>query len=251
MKYFIVVAWHNEKQMHAFVNAWGFRNIGGATILPDWLILQCDTDKEGCAITKNKGIQQALNRGAEVVIVLDDDCFPISPMTLEEFAEDHLVTLEPTLVNLYEPITDPPSRGTPYFIRHITMPVAASMGFWQSNPDYDAVRSLADFDLDPRLKRKTMFWRFFPFSGMNCAFRAEFWPHFKFDETAPRFDDIFCGYRLQAEAYKRGYCISLNGPDVRHVRQSNVWENLKIEAQNLERNETEWIKIYEASRSRE
>ena len=115
------------------------------------------------------------------------------------------------------------------------------MGFWRGCPDYDAVRALVISE-PPDFYRKPMYWRWFPFSGMNCAFKAEFWPHFKFDETAPRFDDIFMGYRLQAEAYKRGHCINLQGPTVRHVRQSNVWENLHIESHNLERNETEWQK---------
>lgn len=253
MKYCIVVAWHNSAQLQQFVDAWKIK----VSAFQDFLILQQDQDKEGCAVTKNKGIQQALDMGAEVVIVLDSDCYPSIEVTLEEFAEAHLAALEPVRVNLYEPITDLPSRGTPYFNHHITMQVAASMGFWTENPDYDAVTTLTLASLKSQelnsihFKRKAMFWRFFPFSGMNCAFRSEFWPYFKFDETAPRFDDIFMGYRLQAEAYKRGYCINLNGPAIRHVRQSNVWENLKIEAQHLERNETEWVKIYEASRSRQ
>lgn len=238
MRYAIVVPWHNKDQLRKFCDAWGIdwhdRN---------WRIFQQDKNKEGCAVTKNKGIIEALHRDADVVIVLDDDCYPSSYRikVLEEFAEAHLAALEPAEVELYEVVTDPPSRGTPYFNRTVKMPVAASMGFWTRNPDYDAARSLTTFH-EPEFKQKAMHWRFFPFSGMNCAFKREFWPHFKFDESAPRFDDIFMGYRLQAEAYKRGHCINLNGPLVQHVRQSNVWENLKVEAQNLERNEIEWTK---------
>jgi hypothetical protein len=44
------------------------------------------------------------------------------------------------------------------------------------------------------------------------------------------------------EAYHRGHGINLKGPVVRHMRQSNVWHNLKVEAENLERNESEWRK---------
>lgn len=233
MKYCIVVPWHNREQLEKFCKAW---RIGHET---EWLILQQDYNKEGCARTKNKGIKEALRREAEVVIVLDDDCYP-NGMKLEEFAQAHLDALEPVEVKLYKAVTNPPSRGTPYHNFSKKLPVAASMGFWNRNPDYDAARTLAGNNTPIYYIDEPMFWRFFPFSGMNCAFRAEFWPFFQFDVSAPRFDDIFMGYQLQAEAYRRGHCINLKGPIVQHVRQSNVWENLKIEAQFMERNETEW-----------
>lgn len=248
MKFCIVTPWHNEKQKEKFLEGWNINKV------PDWLIFQEDKDKSGCGKTKNAGIEEALRRDAEVVIVLDDDCYPdyswpecadrMGERYIDWFAKEHLNALTPHPVCLYEAITDPPSRGTPYFNRTVIMPVAASMGFWAENPDYDAPHQLVGNNnerfLHPMLYKKTMFWRFFPFSGMNCAFRSEFWPHFKFDETADRFDDIFMGYRLQAEAYRRGYCINLNGPSVRHSRQSNVWKNLRVESENMERNEHEW-----------
>lgn len=265
MKYAVVVPWHNPEQLRSFLDAWGMKNPKDdhSMLLPQWLFLEQDKDMEGCAVTKNKGIQRALDEGAEVIVVLDDDCYPqrdwlseptISGLksltyrnpTLQELAEAHIKALEPQPVELYEAITDPPSRGTPCFNRCVTMPVAASMGFWTGVPDLDAATSLRrDSEAPIEFKRKTMFGRFFPFSGMNCAFRAEFWPFFKFEEGVGRMDDIFMGYRLQAEAYKRGYCISLNGPLVRHSRQSNVWANLKVEAEFMERNENEWIQYTE------
>lgn len=45
----IVVPWHNEEQLNKWLSSWGLRNAG---ILPDYLILQQDKNKEGCAITK-------------------------------------------------------------------------------------------------------------------------------------------------------------------------------------------------------
>jgi len=236
MTYKIVVAWHNPEMLKSFLDSWGI-----LTVIPSYLILQRDEHKEGCAVTKNKGIAKALESGAEVVMVLDDDCYP-DGMKLEEWAQFHLDALEPAKIKLYDAVTDPPSRGTPYYEHFVKLPVAASMGFWELHPDYDAARTLVDNDYVCKFHRKAMYHRFFPFSGMNCAFKAEFWPYFKFDEEAPRFDDIWMGYRLQQEAYKRGHCINLQGPTVRHVRQSNVWQNLHIESHNLERNETEWKK---------
>lgn len=237
VNYCIVVPWHNQDQLARFLEAWKIHSADSKH-----LVFQQDKNKEGCAVTKNKGIIEALHRDADVIIVIDDDCYPDDGMILETFVGQHLAALEPCDVQLYECVTDPPSRGTPYFTHSIKMPVAASMGFWVENPDYDAVSTLAmrKTPLEMTFRKKAMFWRFFAFSGMNCAFKRELWPHFKFDESAPRFDDIFMGYWLQAEAYKRGYCINLRGPTVNHVRQSNVWDNLKVESENLERNETEW-----------
>ncbi len=237
MNYCIVVPWHNREQLDKFLEAWNVH-----TDDCNYLILQEDKDKSGCAATKNLGIQEALRREAEIVIVLDDDCYPWEKPSLVTFAEAHLEAFEPQFVELYDAVTDPPSRGTPFHNREVTLPVAATMGFWVDNPDYDAPSQLVHLNKPMKFFRKIMFQKFFAFSGMNCAFQSEMWPYFRFDEEAPRYDDIFMGYALQAQAYKLGYCINLNGPLVRHVRQSNVWDNLKIEAENMERNENEWKK---------
>jgi hypothetical protein len=239
MKFAICVAWHNETQKDNFLKKWDI------TKIPDYLILQQDLGWKNCAKTKNLAIEEALRRNAEIIVVLDDDCFPTTfsrsfADCLTSFAAYHIEALKPQPFELFEAVTDPPSRGTTYQNRTVILPVAASMGFWDGIPDYDALSQLVHKDKKMTFHQKLMFWRFFPFSGMNCAFSAEFWPHFKFDEEHQRFDDIFMGYRLQREAYKRGYCISLKGPIVYHSRQSNVWANLKVETENLEKNETYW-----------
>jgi hypothetical protein len=208
------------------------------------MITQQDTKKEGCAVTKNKALQNGLDMGADILVVIDSDCGPsIEAPSLLDFVKGHIAALEPQKVELYKTITEPASRGTPYFCKSIELPTAASMGFWLDNGDYDASSQLVYGATHPmKFKKQIMFWRFFAFSGMNCAFRSEFWPHFKFDEEADRFDDIFGLYKLQAEAYKRKHCINLNGPTIIHSRQSNIWKSLQVEAINLERNETEWQK---------
>lgn len=252
MKYCVVIPWHNPDQLGKFLTAWGL-NIDVSwdlKVCPDWLILQQDKYAEGCAVTKNKGIKAAMERMPEVIIVLDDDCY--SPVVtaghanqeLEIFAEAHLKALEPQPVQLYEQVTNPPSRGTPYFTRETAMPVAASMGFWTGSGDMDACSELLrerDWE-EVHFNLKPMFWRFFPFSGMNCAFKTEFWPFFEFVENVGRFDDVFMGYKLQAEAYRRKHCIAMNGPMVRHERQSKIWTNLRVEAEFMEENETRWQK---------
>jgi len=68
MFYAVVVAWHNPVQREAFLSAWGLNTV------PSWVFLQQDEHKEGCAKTKNKGVRRAIDAGARVIVVLDDDC---------------------------------------------------------------------------------------------------------------------------------------------------------------------------------
>ena len=234
----VVVPWHNSEQLERFLEAWG------VTTDDPRIIFQHDRDLEGCAVTKNKGVEMARSYGAEVAIVLDDDCFPSEGQTLEAFISAHEEALEPQEVNMFEVVTDPPSRGTPYFNRTITMPVAASMGFWLGIGDYDAPGQLVHGAKKPmKFKRKAIYSRYFPLCGMNLAFHTSEWPWCKFIDV-PRFDDIWQGFIWQRKAYSEGKCFNLAGPIVEHSRQSNVWRNLREESVNLERNETIWQEVH-------
>lgn len=210
----------------------------------DRVLFQQDRDKSGCALTKNAGIRRAIDDGAEILIVLDDDCFPTENQTIDSLIRDHEAALRPQAVEMFEVVTDPPSRGTPYFNRTILMPVAASMGFWSEIGDYDAPGQLVHGARHPMtFSRKAMHGRYFPLCGMNLAFRATEWPWCQFINV-PRFDDIWQGFLWQRKAFAQGQCFNLRGPIVSHSRQSNVWANLRDEAVNLERNETIWSDIH-------
>jgi hypothetical protein len=238
MKTIVVVPWHNRTQLDLFIDAWK------VSFSDERILFQQDRDKSGCALTKNAGIRSAIDDGAEILIVLDDDCFPTEGQTLDTFIRDHTAALKPQPVEMFEVVTDPPSRGTPYFNRTIAMPVAASMGFWSEIGDYDAPGQLVYGARHPMtFSRKTMHGRYFPLCGMNLAFRASEWPWCQFIDV-PRFDDIWQGFLWQKKAYSKGQCFNLAGPIVRHARQSNVWQNLLDESKNMERNETIWQDIY-------
>lgn len=236
----IVTPWHNTEQRMRFLHAWNCE-----TSIPDFLVMQQDVQREGCAITKNKGIARAMDEGADIIIVLDDDCFPAyHARTFDELIAKHVKALEPQPVKMFETVTNPPSRGTPYFNHTVKMPVAASMGFWEHIGDYDAPAQLVRGPTAPmEFKREAMFGRYFPLCGMNLAFRSLWWPYCKFINVA-RFDDIWQGFIWQKHAYANGYCFNLGGPVVKHSRQSNVWANLRDEANHLEDNETVWQAIH-------
>lgn len=247
----VVVPWHNPVQRDAFVKHWGLTSRA-----PEFLIMQQDAHREGCAVTKNKGVKLAVEMGADVVIVLDDDCYPepsseyalhgSSENLMLRFAQQHIRALEAVDVELFATITHPPSRGTPYLAANRTIQrcVAASVGFWTNIGDYCAARQLA-FDGVTMMRRFPIFecYRYFALSGMNIAFRPKEWmPWCQFIDVA-RYDDIWMGWLWQREAYRRGAVFALNGPEVRHSRQSNVWRNLQDEARFAEINDTLWRKI--------
>lgn len=239
MKAEVIVPWYDRARIEAWRHAWG---VGADP--PDFLRLVQDSAGAGCAATKNRGIRQAIDAGAEVVVVLDDDCHPCEATPdLESLVSSHLQALEPQDVDLFQVVTDPPSRGTPYFSRTLRMPVAASMGFWIGVGDYDAPGQLVHGATHPMgFRREAIHGRWFPLSGMNLAFRVEWWPWCQFIEV-PRFDDIWMGFLWQKVAYERGHCFNLAGPTVRHARGSDVWSNLLLEAIHLEANETLWRDI--------
>lgn len=237
MKFNVVAPWHNTFQRDLFLESWKINKI------PDWLVLQQDELKEGCARTKNKGIQTAIANGAEMIVVLDDDCFPLNDQTLESFVYEHQKALRPQEVEMFEVITNPQSRGTPFYNRTIKMPVAAAMGYWESIPDFDAVHQLVHQNVQMEHKQKSMFGKYFAFSGMNFSFKIDQWPWCQLINVE-RFDDIWMGLLWQKVAYSKGYCFNLSAPKVNHIRQSNVWKNLTAEVKYLEANETLWTTIH-------
>ena len=235
----VVVPWYDEKQLGQWLDAWGINPY------PPWLHLIQDETRAGSGATKNRGIFDAIAAGAEIVVVLDDDCYPSDVNhipSLEGFVELHVEALQPQPVALFEIVTEPPSRGTPFKNHYVKMPVAASMGFWEGVGDYDGLRQLVYDGADMTFATGALHGRYFPLSGMNLAFRVDWMPWCSFVDV-PRFDDIWMGWMWQRNAYDHGYCFNFNGPRVRHARQSNVWNNLQVEAVHLERNETLWSDI--------
>lgn len=243
-KTLVVVPWHDEQQLDLFLEAWGIHDKDKG--IPDTLLLQQDKDREGCARTKNRGIRAAIEAKADYIVVLDDDCYPLhqNPTALGSFIAAHRAALQPQQIPMFEAVTDPPSRGTPYFTRTLEMPVAASMGFWTGVGDYDAPGQLIHGATKPMsFNRTPIHGRYFPLCGMNIAFSTSWWPWCQFIAGVGRMDDIWMGYLWQRHAYAKGYCFNLCGPTVRHARQSNVWANLAAEAPYLEQNEQAWRRV--------
>lgn len=239
----IVVPWHLPEVRDSFIAAWGI------TSIPEWLIMEHDVNREGCAVTKNRGVKRAADGGAEVVVILDSDCFPSDkgftvPRTLEGIMAAHLECLKPQEIPVFEVTTEPPARGVPYFNRTLKIPVAASLGFWEIMPDRDAARQLIEgVTASMRFDRRVIYGRPTMCCGMNIAFRTSWFPWTQFINVS-RMDDVFFSWLFCKEASRRHHCINLGGPAIRHSRQSHVFKSLIDEAKYLEINETLWSDIW-------
>ncbi len=239
---YFVVPWFNPEQRDRWLAAWGLAD----KPLPDWLILQQDSDKSGCGATKNKGVRRAMEAGAEVVVILDDDVTPCGELTtLESVAAAHLKCLEPQDFPLMEIMTEPVARGVPYFNRTAKLPVAISVGWWAGMPDRDAAHQLVQGVTSPMFfKQRVVYGRPVMVCGMNIAFRPSEWIPWCDFLPVSRFDDVLQSWLWCKEISRRNHCINFHGPTLTHSRQSDVFSSLVDEAKWLRFNEDIWSKIW-------
>ena len=229
MKTALIVAWHNKKQIEKFSQEWDLNNLPNNVNL--YLIE--DKNKDGCGVTKNKGIKLARKDNCEYFIILDDDCYPYK-MNLKKFIKGHIKELNKKIkFNMYEHVCIPYSRGTPRKTIQEKR-VMLCMGFWEGVPDYWAT---ADFNIKPKFIKKYIFNKYFSLSGMNISFREEV--PFVFDKKE-RYDDIWGGWTAQKWIYANGGCCSTFAPVIFHSKQSDRGLNKKIEANGKKENESKF-----------
>jgi len=205
---------------------------------------------------KMYGFWAALHLEADIIIALDDDCYPAGP--LGSFTADHVAALS-SRTRWIPSVDGSPTRGVPYFDLGTIDGAVANMGLWQGEADYDAPQTLAlhrlgylDRAYDPKSGNRLMHSQhYWPFCAMNIAFRREIAPLMympKMGEGSPfrRFDDIWCGVILQRCSRHLGLSLSVGEPHIRHVRASDPLVNLEKEAPGIRANELFW-KVVEAT----
>jgi reversibly glycosylated polypeptide/UDP-arabinopyranose mutase len=210
--------------------------------LPDPSIIS----REDAAI-RSFGFLRAWAAGAEVIFTVDDDCFP---------TEDDLVGLHrKNLFGTPRWQSSVPEgmrvRGLPYRNLGVLPNVQVSHGLWRGTPDLDGITALAGTEPQPvsTVGARVMPERqYFPFSGMNLAFRREvaclmYFAPMGRGQPFGRFDDIWCGLALQLICRHLGYSIVCGAPFVDHRRASNAFVNLVKEAPGIGVNELLWETI--------
>jgi len=195
---------------------------------------------------KSYGLLKAWRDGADIIICLDDDVFPLHI----DFVQQHLNQLNKKVINsnfVNSVKSDEVfMRGVPYSERKRKR-VVFNMGLWTDNPDFDALTQISYRGEFYRLRKNKVVPKhsYFPHCVMNVAMRNEVVPIMYQLLMGPkwnmfRFDDIWSGIFMKKICDHLDVAVTLGEPWAKHSKASNPWTNLKKESQGLEMNEKLW-----------
>lgn len=207
---------------------------------------------------KNAGIRsygfwKAYKMGADVIITLDDDCYPVD----RDFISQHLENLNTKAPDGWFP-TFPDrrymyTRGFPYGIRN-TQRVVISHGLWTNKIDLDGITQKKHPDIHissyPSVVQFIPPKQYFPMCSMNLAFSREATPlmYFPLMGFSPegkqwgydRFDDIWAGIFAKKICDHLGLSIINGSPFIEHRKASDADVNIQKEKTGLVVNESLW-----------
>jgi reversibly glycosylated polypeptide/UDP-arabinopyranose mutase len=200
---------------------------------------------------RSYGIYKAYQERPDLIITLDDDCYPENSQT--NFIQQHWARIQSGGRDEAWCLTGEGviTRGVPYFVRSRQWPCVINHGLWTEVPDYDAPTQLLQIR-NPRefvpINQTIPVGKYFPMCGSNLAFRPQVVPALYFLLMGPsypydRFGDIWCGIVIKKICDHLGYAIKSGSPCVVHRRASNIWDNLRKEAPGMQMNEELWIAV--------
>lgn len=208
---------------------------------------------------RNYGFWKAHQMAAEVIITLDDDCYPVPNHNLVKLHEYNLsLTAPERWMNTNPDARHLYTRGMPYLNRE-EQPVMLSHGVWINVLDHDGPTHLQHLSFRSEFAEHYLQLiprgAYFPMCSMNVAFRAEITPLLYFplmgEDTDgnkwgyDRFDDIWAGVFAKKIMDYLGYSAINGAPLVEHRKASDPFKNLQKEATGIEKNELIWKAVDE------
>jgi len=207
---------------------------------------------------KNAGIRsygfwKAYEKGADIIITLDDDCYPVD----RDFLVRHAANLMRKAPSGWMTTFPHPSfiftRGIPYDIRD-QYPVLMSHGLWTKHIDLDGITQKKHPDIHcpsyPPFLSYIPKGLYFPMCSMNLAFRKEITPLMYFPlmgkdpDGKPwgfdRFDDIWAGIFAKKIMDHLGFAVANGSPFVEHRKASDPDVNIEKEKNGIPINEQVW-----------
>lgn len=235
------------------INHYSWKNINKDLGNNSWIISRHN------AGIRSYGFWKAYQKGADIIITLDDDCYP----TADNLVQGHLENLKfktpDGWINTYPHPKWMFTRGFPYNNRDKTR-VGVSHGIWSGALDLDGVtevklKKLLNESEYPQIRQIIPFNYYYSMCSMNLAFTREVAPlmFFPMMGESPegrqwpynRFDDIWAGIfsKKIMDHLKLGV---INGsPMVYHKKASKPTENHIKEMSGLRINEKLWKMVDE------
>lgn len=201
---------------------------------------------------RSYGYYRAWAERPDMILTLDDDCYPTDAHGLGFIARHRARLEEGGHDECWQATGDGViTRGVPYYNTARKRRCVLNHGLWTNVPDYDAPTQLCHGRNGGEFKHVNQtipVGRYYPMCGMNVALLPEVVPAFYFllmgrDYTYDRFGDIWSGVFVKKIADHLGVSINSGDPAIEHKRASNVWANLRKEAAGLEINEDLWAAV--------
>lgn len=201
---------------------------------------------------RNYGVLKALEHNPEMIVSLDDDCYPDQG----KFFEQHWKYLNAPATLGWVTTTGEPTRGFPYEIREKSE-VVLNHGLWSGVPDYDGI-TLKNEGFRPYKVWKNHStiisrYNYFSFCSMNFAFKPKianlmYLPLMGYDLYGnkweyDRFDDIWGGIMIKKVLDHLGFAVRNGSPSVEHRKASNIEKTVVQEKSGLPVNEWFWKHI--------
>ena len=268
-----VVAISNEKSFRKFHKAWSnelegqkliiIENNAGKTFqIKDedithlsWVDIDSDLGKNYWIIPRNSpalisyGCWKATKRGAEIIVILDENSEPGNKPVLKRHAE---------VLNSHEEenawteiLKNIKPKGVPFHNRNRKLPIALNHGMWTENAVLDAATELSLNSDSPEISvNETIIPRghYFSMSSINLAFTSDIAPLMYFllmgDEYPfEGFGDIWCGVIAKKILDHLNLGCRSGDPFVKNFKEIDIWKSLRSEASTLPVNESLWEKI--------
>jgi hypothetical protein len=212
---------------------------------------------------RNIGFLEAVKRGAELIVTLDDDNEPKLTTQLHDIEELFNDSSEVDTVSSSTGWFDPGSlclakdsagnetyvthRGYPLTQRHNnpvvryntdeSMPIGVHAGLWYGEPDIDAIERMMlspdVFHIEPSVKLERGTWA--PFDSQSTVFLAKLMPMMMCWPHIGRYDDIWASYLARCIMDELGYAVMYGHPAVYQDRnEHNLMTDLRNELWGME-----------------
>jgi len=225
----------------------------------DWSDIQNDFGKNEWIFSRqNAGIRsygfwKAYKSGADIIITIDDDCYPVDRDFVKRHEKNLSLSAPVSWTTTYPHPDFLFTRGVPYRLRN-KQTVVISHGLWTNQIDLDAQtqKKLPPIDLPPYPPMLQFIPKglYYPMCSMNLAFRRNVTPlmYFPLMGKAPdgsswgfdRFDDIWAGIFAKKIIDHLGLSAVNGSPFVEHRKASDIAKNLKKEKRGIAINEILW-----------